>query len=46
MQSHGPLIAEEVLALTLDAAGDTPEGDARTDADIDGVEVVFTLRKA
>ena len=46
MQSHGPLIAEEVLALTFDAAGDTPEGDARTDADIDGVEVVFTLRKA
>ena len=45
MQSHGPLIAEEVLALTLEAS-DTPEGDARTDADIDGVEAVFTLRKA
>ncbi|MEI6137242.1 MAG: DUF5915 domain-containing protein, partial [Chloroflexota bacterium] len=45
MVSHGAMIAEEVLALSLDAS-DTPEGDARADADIDGVEAVFTLRKA
>ncbi|RLT43345.1 MAG: isoleucine--tRNA ligase [Chloroflexi bacterium] len=45
MASHGAMIAEEVLALSLDAS-DTPEGDARADADIDGVEAVFTLRKA
>ena len=43
--SHGTLIAEEVLALSLDASN-APEGDARVDADIDGVEVTFALRKA
>ena len=45
MASHGAMISEEVLALSLEAS-DAPEGDARADADIDGVEAVFTLRKA
>ena len=45
MQSHGTMISEEVLALSLEAS-DAPEGDARADADIDGVEAVFALWKA
>ncbi|MEI7924826.1 MAG: isoleucine--tRNA ligase [Chloroflexota bacterium] len=45
MASHGAMISEEVLALSLEAS-DAPGGDARADADIDGVEAVFTLRKA
>ncbi len=45
MASHGAMISEEVLALSLEAS-DAPDGDARADADIDGVEAVFTLRKA
>ncbi|MDA0301175.1 MAG: isoleucine--tRNA ligase [Chloroflexi bacterium] len=45
MASHGVMISDEVLALSLEAS-DAPEGDARTDADIDGVEAVFALRKA
>ena len=43
--SHGAFIAEEVLALSLEAAP-VPEGDARVEADIDGVAAVFALRKA
>ncbi len=45
MRSHGAMIAEEVLALSLNA-GDAAEGDARVDADIDGVAAVFSLRRA
>ncbi|MGE3857135.1 MAG: DUF5915 domain-containing protein, partial [Dehalococcoidia bacterium] len=45
MRSHGAMIAEEVLALSLEPA-DAPEGDARVDADIEGVEATFALRKA
>ena len=45
MASHGAMIAEEVLALSLEAS-DAPTGDARADADIDGVEAIFALRKA
>ena len=45
MTSHGAFISEEVLALSLEAA-DAPEGNGRADADIDGVEAIFALRKA
>ncbi|MFA7250304.1 MAG: isoleucine--tRNA ligase [Dehalococcoidia bacterium] len=44
MSSHGAMIAEEVLALSFDAS-EAPEGDARVEADIDGVAVMFALRK-
>ena len=43
--AHGALIAEEVLALTLEAT-DAPTGDASVEAEIDGVAVTFALRKA
>ncbi len=45
MASHGALISEEVLALSLDAS-DAPAGDASVDADIEGVAATFALRKA
>ena len=47
MASHGALIAEEVLALSLDpTAAGAPEGEATVEAEIDGVAVTFALRKA
>ena len=45
MVSHGAMIAEEVLALSLEASN-APSGDASVDADIDGVAATFALRKA
>ncbi len=49
MADHGPAIAEEVLALSLDAgdgSGALPEGAATTTANLDGHEVTLAVVKA
>jgi len=49
MADHGPTIAEEVLALSLDAGdgdGALPEGATSTTATLDGHEVTLALVKA